>query len=100
MDNLDFAATTSNSAFEQLTASNAKLVEQLAKVMNLLKKAQEDNSKLLKIIEASVTETKPQGGVRKDKRRIGFEKTDHLTDPAGYCWSCRFRVPKNHNSMN
>eukprot|EP00957_Ditylum_brightwellii_P069070 5243232-Ditylum_brightwellii.AAC.1 len=68
--------------------------------MNLLKKAQEDNSKLLKIIEASVTGTKPQGGVRKGKRRIDFEKTDHLMDPTGYCWSCGHRVPKNHNSMN
>eukprot|EP00957_Ditylum_brightwellii_P019880 1499795-Ditylum_brightwellii.AAC.1 len=83
MDNLAFATTTSNSAFEQLTASNAKLAEQLAKAMNLLKKAQEDNSKFLKIIKASVAGTKPQGGGRKGKRRIDFEKTDHLMDPTG-----------------
>eukprot|EP00957_Ditylum_brightwellii_P034129 2586957-Ditylum_brightwellii.AAC.1 len=69
MDNLAFAATTSNTAFERLTANNTKLAEQLAEAMNLLKKAQEDNSKLLRIIEASITGTKPQGGARKGKRR-------------------------------
>eukprot|EP00957_Ditylum_brightwellii_P031301 2372784-Ditylum_brightwellii.AAC.1 len=60
MDNLVFATTTSNTAFERLTTNNTKLAEQLAEAMNLLKKAQEDNSKLLRIIEASVTGTKPQ----------------------------------------
>eukprot|EP00957_Ditylum_brightwellii_P174049 13251970-Ditylum_brightwellii.AAC.1 len=49
--------------------------------MNLLKKAQEDNSKLLRIIESSVTGTKPQSGARKGKRRENFEKTDHLMEP-------------------
>eukprot|EP00957_Ditylum_brightwellii_P137074 10451940-Ditylum_brightwellii.AAC.1 len=68
--------------------------------MNLLKKVQEENSKLMKIIKASVTGAKLQCGVRKGKQRIDFEKTDHLMDPEGYCWSCGFRVPKNHNSMN
>eukprot|EP00957_Ditylum_brightwellii_P194672 14829096-Ditylum_brightwellii.AAC.1 len=68
--------------------------------MNLLKKAQEDNSKLLRIIKASVTGTKPPGGSRKGKRRENFEKTDHLMEPEGYCWSCGYRVPKNHNSIN
>eukprot|EP00957_Ditylum_brightwellii_P100866 7687607-Ditylum_brightwellii.AAC.1 len=60
MDNLAFAATTSNTAFEQLIANNTKLAEQLAEAMNLLKKMQEDNSKLLRIIKASITGTKPQ----------------------------------------
>ena len=100
MDNLAFAATTSNTAFERLTANNTKLTVQLAEAMNLLKKAQEDNSKLLRIIEASVTGTNPQSGARKGKRRENFEKTDHLMEPEGYCWSCGYRVPKNHNSMN
>eukprot|EP00957_Ditylum_brightwellii_P069838 5303813-Ditylum_brightwellii.AAC.1 len=68
--------------------------------MNLLKKAQEDTSKLLRTIKASVTGTKPQGGARKGKRRESFEKTDHLMEPEGYCWSCGYRVTKNHNSMN
>eukprot|EP00957_Ditylum_brightwellii_P123196 9393391-Ditylum_brightwellii.AAC.1 len=67
MDNLAFAATTSNTAFEQLIANNTKLAEQVAEVMNLVKKAQEDNSKLLRVIEASITGTKPQGGARKGK---------------------------------
>eukprot|EP00957_Ditylum_brightwellii_P156421 11905070-Ditylum_brightwellii.AAC.1 len=53
MDNLTYSATTSNSALEQLTMNNKKLVDQVTKAMNLLKKAQEDNAKLLKIIEAS-----------------------------------------------
>eukprot|EP00957_Ditylum_brightwellii_P055058 4173282-Ditylum_brightwellii.AAC.1 len=68
--------------------------------MNLLKKAQEDNSKLLRIIKSSVTGTKPQGGARKGKQRENFEKTDHLMEPEGYCLMCGYRVPKNHNSMN
>eukprot|EP00957_Ditylum_brightwellii_P129452 9875102-Ditylum_brightwellii.AAC.1 len=33
-------------------------------------------------------------------KRTDYEKTDHLMDPAGYCWSCGYRVPKNHNSLN
>eukprot|EP00957_Ditylum_brightwellii_P009353 707444-Ditylum_brightwellii.AAC.1 len=53
MDNLAYAATTSNSALEQLTMNNKTLVDQVIKATNLLKKAQEDNAKLLKIIEAS-----------------------------------------------
>eukprot|EP00957_Ditylum_brightwellii_P050345 3817966-Ditylum_brightwellii.AAC.1 len=60
MDNIAFSATTSNTAFKQLTANNTKLAEQLAEAMNLLKKAQEDNCKLLRIIKANVTGTKPQ----------------------------------------
>eukprot|EP00957_Ditylum_brightwellii_P075818 5763157-Ditylum_brightwellii.AAC.1 len=81
MDNLAFAATTSNSAFEQLTDSNIKLAEQLAKAMNLLKKAQEDNSKLLKIIEVSVAGSKLHGGGKKGKGRTDYAKTDHLMEP-------------------
>eukprot|EP00957_Ditylum_brightwellii_P127660 9735857-Ditylum_brightwellii.AAC.1 len=54
MDNLAYAATTSYSALEQLTMNNKKLVEQVSEAMTLLKKAQEDNAKLLKIIEVSM----------------------------------------------
>eukprot|EP00957_Ditylum_brightwellii_P112678 8589417-Ditylum_brightwellii.AAC.1 len=48
MDNLAYAATTSNNVVEELIRTNAKLIEQL-------KTAQEENTRLLKIIELSVT---------------------------------------------
>eukprot|EP00957_Ditylum_brightwellii_P160883 12249234-Ditylum_brightwellii.AAC.2 len=48
MDNLAYAATMSNNVVEELVRTNAKLIEQL-------KTAQEENIRLLKIIELSVT---------------------------------------------
>eukprot|EP00957_Ditylum_brightwellii_P005303 404294-Ditylum_brightwellii.AAC.1 len=48
MDNLVYAATTSNNVVEELVKTNSKLVEQL-------KAFQEENSRLLKSIEVSVT---------------------------------------------
>eukprot|EP00957_Ditylum_brightwellii_P003448 261427-Ditylum_brightwellii.AAC.1 len=48
MDNLAYAATTSNNVVKELAKINAKLTDQL-------KKAQEENTKLLKIIELSET---------------------------------------------
>eukprot|EP00957_Ditylum_brightwellii_P014174 1067251-Ditylum_brightwellii.AAC.1 len=46
MDNLAYAATTSNNVVEELVITNSKLVEQL-------KAVQEENTRLLKIIELS-----------------------------------------------
>ena len=107
MDNLAYAATTSNSALEQLTMNNKKLVDQVSEAMTLLKKAQEDNTKLLKIIEASLMKgpvaATSGGGYRRGKgknQREEFKKTDHLMEPEGYCWTCGYQVTKNHSSMN
>eukprot|EP00957_Ditylum_brightwellii_P011812 890792-Ditylum_brightwellii.AAC.1 len=52
------------------------------------------------MIEASVAGSKLHGGGKKGKLRLDYDKTDHLMEKEGYCWSCGFRVPKNHNSMN
>ena len=100
MDNLAFAATTSNNALEQLTATNAKLAQQLTEAMKLLKKAQEENNVLLKIIQgAGLTQQGWSQSKNKKRGKIDYEKTDHLMDPEGYCWSCGYRVSKTHNSM-
>eukprot|EP00957_Ditylum_brightwellii_P207130 15351626-Ditylum_brightwellii.AAC.1 len=48
MDNLAYAATMSNNVVEELVRTNSKLVEHL-------KAVKEENSRLLKIIELSVT---------------------------------------------
>jgi hypothetical protein len=101
MDNLAYAATTSNNALEQLTATNTTLAQQLTEAMKLLKKAQEENNMLVKIIEDAGIKHQMRGNNKnKRKGKIDYQKTDHLMDPEGYCWSCGFRVPKNHNSMN
>eukprot|EP00957_Ditylum_brightwellii_P099959 7617536-Ditylum_brightwellii.AAC.1 len=45
--------------------------------------------------------TTPRNNRNKNNRNsIDYNKTDHQMDPEGYCWSCRYHVPKNHNSMN
>eukprot|EP00957_Ditylum_brightwellii_P123786 9436156-Ditylum_brightwellii.AAC.1 len=43
------------------------------------------------------------GGYRRGKgktQREEYKKRDHLMEPEGYFWSCGYRVPKNHSSMN
>eukprot|EP00957_Ditylum_brightwellii_P034012 2575837-Ditylum_brightwellii.AAC.1 len=42
----------------------------------------------------------PRNNRNKNNKLIAYKKTDHQMDPEGYCWSCRHRVPKNHDSMN
>eukprot|EP00957_Ditylum_brightwellii_P187451 14275973-Ditylum_brightwellii.AAC.1 len=100
MDNLAYAATTSNNVGEELVRTNSKIVEQL-------KAVQEENSRLLKIIELSVTTgcstaviTPPSGKNRHNRQKINYEAMDALMEPEGYCWSCRYRVPRNHSSLN
>eukprot|EP00957_Ditylum_brightwellii_P190647 14513623-Ditylum_brightwellii.AAC.1 len=106
MDNLAFAATTSNNVLGQLTENNTKLTTQLGDAMKVIKQLQDENTKLLKIIELSVSsrtgtgggKTTPQNNRNKNNRKlIDYDKTDHQMDPEGYCWSCKYRVPKNHN---
>eukprot|EP00957_Ditylum_brightwellii_P015470 1164339-Ditylum_brightwellii.AAC.1 len=62
MDNLAFAATTSNNVLGQLTENNAKLTAQLGDVMKVIKQLQDENKKLLKIIELSVISGTGMGG--------------------------------------
>eukprot|EP00957_Ditylum_brightwellii_P069326 5262874-Ditylum_brightwellii.AAC.1 len=68
--------------------NNKKLVDQVTEAMNLLKKAQDDNTKLLKIIEASVTNGNATAlggsGYRCGKgknQKEEYKKTDHLMEP-------------------
>eukprot|EP00957_Ditylum_brightwellii_P024636 1861488-Ditylum_brightwellii.AAC.1 len=67
--------------------------------------------KLLKIVEVSAcagagTAIVPLGGGTSsgknhcNRKKTDYEKTDHLMDPTGYCWSYGYCVPKNHNSLN
>eukprot|EP00957_Ditylum_brightwellii_P163615 12457529-Ditylum_brightwellii.AAC.1 len=43
----------------------------------------------------------PRNNHNKNNRKlIDYDKTDHQIDPEGYCWSCGYCIPKNHNSMN
>eukprot|EP00957_Ditylum_brightwellii_P120937 9223593-Ditylum_brightwellii.AAC.1 len=53
MDNLVYAATTRNSVLEPLTETNKKLTEQLKYAHSLIKKLQDENATLLRIIETS-----------------------------------------------
>eukprot|EP00957_Ditylum_brightwellii_P108565 8280601-Ditylum_brightwellii.AAC.1 len=55
MDNLAFAATTSNNVLGQLTENNTKLTTQLADAMRVTKQLQDENTKLLKQIELNVS---------------------------------------------
>eukprot|EP00957_Ditylum_brightwellii_P182505 13902636-Ditylum_brightwellii.AAC.1 len=109
MDNLAFTATTSNNVLEQLTKNNTKLTTQLCDVMKVIKQLQDENTKLLKIIELSVSSGTGTGGgkllpwsncIKSNRKSIDYDKTDHQIDPEGYCWSCEYHVQKNHNSMN
>eukprot|EP00957_Ditylum_brightwellii_P053952 4086657-Ditylum_brightwellii.AAC.1 len=100
MDNLAYAATTSNNVIEELVQNNTKLIEQVNKAINLLKKMQEGNNKLFKIVEIGVT-----GGRNNDAatpinpntkncrgcKKINYEATDVLMESEGYCWSCSYR---------
>eukprot|EP00957_Ditylum_brightwellii_P091697 6982122-Ditylum_brightwellii.AAC.1 len=88
MDNLAYAATASNNVVEELTV-------------------QEEKSRLLKIIELSITIgrstaaiTPPSGKSRRNQQKINYDATDALMEPEGYCWSCGYHVPKNHSSLN
>ena len=47
MDNLAFAATTSNNVLGQLTENNTKLTTQLGDAMKVIKQLQDENTKLL-----------------------------------------------------
>eukprot|EP00957_Ditylum_brightwellii_P011193 847676-Ditylum_brightwellii.AAC.1 len=110
MDNLVYAATTSNSVLETLIETNKKLTEQLKDAHSLIKKLQDENATLLRIIETIVTgktptfptTPRPPTSPRKNHRRrkIDYKKTDHLMEPIDYCWSCGFQVPKNHTTLN
>eukprot|EP00957_Ditylum_brightwellii_P075472 5736719-Ditylum_brightwellii.AAC.1 len=100
MDNLAYAATTSNNVVEELVKTNSKLAKQL-------KAVQEENSRLLKIMELSVTQgmstaAPPPAAGRNwcNRQKINYEAIDALMEPEGYCWSCGYRVPKNHASLN
>eukprot|EP00957_Ditylum_brightwellii_P091590 6973601-Ditylum_brightwellii.AAC.1 len=42
----------------------------------------------------------PRNNRRNNRKSIDYNKTDHQMDPEGYCRSCGYCVPKNHNSMN
>eukprot|EP00957_Ditylum_brightwellii_P036114 2735885-Ditylum_brightwellii.AAC.2 len=85
-------------------------MEQLKEAHSLIKRLQDENATLLRIIENSITgkaptpptRPRPPTSPRKNHRRgkIDNEKTDHLLEPAGYCWSCGFQVLKNHTSLN
>eukprot|EP00957_Ditylum_brightwellii_P077396 5880757-Ditylum_brightwellii.AAC.1 len=55
MDNLVYAAKTSNSVLEMLTDTNKKLTEQLKEAHSLIKRLQDENATLLRIIETSIT---------------------------------------------
>eukprot|EP00957_Ditylum_brightwellii_P177411 13513297-Ditylum_brightwellii.AAC.1 len=55
MDNLAFAATTSNNVLGQLTENNTKLTTQLGDAVKVIKQLKDENMKLLKIIELSVS---------------------------------------------
>eukprot|EP00957_Ditylum_brightwellii_P182712 13917177-Ditylum_brightwellii.AAC.1 len=88
MDNLVYAATTSNNVVKELVGINSKRIEQL-------KAVQEENSRLLKIIELIVTTgcstaaiTSPSGENWRNRQKINYEATDALMKPEGYCWSC------------
>eukprot|EP00957_Ditylum_brightwellii_P011588 875812-Ditylum_brightwellii.AAC.1 len=96
MDNLALAATTSNNVLGQLTGNNPKLTTQLGDVMKVIKQLQDESTKMLKIIELSVssgTETgggklSPRNNCNKNNRKsIDYNKTDHQMDPEGYCGS-------------
>eukprot|EP00957_Ditylum_brightwellii_P070334 5343257-Ditylum_brightwellii.AAC.1 len=85
MDNLVYAATTSNSVLETLTETNKKLTEQLEEAHSLIKKLQDENATLLRIIEASIigktptTTTPPRKNCKRGK--IDYKKMDHLMEP-------------------
>eukprot|EP00957_Ditylum_brightwellii_P026071 1971178-Ditylum_brightwellii.AAC.1 len=110
MDILAYAATTSNSVLESLTEANKKLTEQLKDAHSLIKKLQDENATLLRIIKTNITGKAPTSpttprsltspGKNRRRGKIDYEKTDHFMEPAGYCWSCGFQVPKNHTSLN
>eukprot|EP00957_Ditylum_brightwellii_P158032 12029722-Ditylum_brightwellii.AAC.1 len=105
MDNLAFAATTSNNVLRQLIENNTKLTTQLSDAMKVIKQLQDENTKLLRIIELSVSpgtgtgggKPSPRNNLRNNRKTIDYNKTDHQMDPEEYCWSCGYRVQKNHN---
>eukprot|EP00957_Ditylum_brightwellii_P019737 1489767-Ditylum_brightwellii.AAC.1 len=73
IDNLAYAATTSNNVVEELVKTNSNFVEQL-------KAAQEENSRLLKIIGLSVTQGRstaapppPSGRNWHNRQKINYE---------------------------
>eukprot|EP00957_Ditylum_brightwellii_P067404 5116727-Ditylum_brightwellii.AAC.1 len=81
MDNLAYATTTSNNVVEELVKTNSKLIEQLNAV-------QEENSRLLKIIELSVIQGRstaapppPTGRNQRNRQKINYEATDALMEP-------------------
>eukprot|EP00957_Ditylum_brightwellii_P133772 10200128-Ditylum_brightwellii.AAC.1 len=92
MDNLAFAATTSNNVLGQLTENNTKLTTQLADAMKVIKQLQDENTKLLKIIKLSVSsgtgtgggKPSPRNNCRNNRKLIDYNKTDHQMDPEGY----------------
>eukprot|EP00957_Ditylum_brightwellii_P076832 5839713-Ditylum_brightwellii.AAC.1 len=62
MDNLAFTATTSNNVLGQLTKNNTKLLTKLGDAMKVIKQLQDEDTKLLKIIELSVSSGTGMGG--------------------------------------
>ena len=94
LDNLANAAIQKNDTVEKLvitnnlpTVTNQKLTEHMAKL-------QEQNGKLLYILEKYAG-----GGTGQavGKVFVQAENTD-VWDPAGYCWMHGFKVKKGHNS--
>eukprot|EP00957_Ditylum_brightwellii_P084814 6449363-Ditylum_brightwellii.AAC.1 len=53
MGNLAYAATTSNNVLGQLTHTYSKLTQQMADAMKVITQLQDENVKLLKIVEVS-----------------------------------------------
>eukprot|EP00957_Ditylum_brightwellii_P127011 9682790-Ditylum_brightwellii.AAC.1 len=109
MDTLAYSAMISNNVMKDLVSKNTKLTKQIKEAMVLLKKSQEENTMLLKIIELSVTschinEVTPPGNPNaqnhRNRKKIDYDTTDSLMEPKGHCWSCGYRVPKNHPSLN
>eukprot|EP00957_Ditylum_brightwellii_P050847 3855987-Ditylum_brightwellii.AAC.2 len=88
--------------------NNTKLTTQLANALKVIKQLQDENTKLLKTIELSVStgavtgggDSSPRNTCHNHRKKVDYDKTDHQMDPEGYYWLCGYRVPKNHNSMN
>eukprot|EP00957_Ditylum_brightwellii_P074302 5645559-Ditylum_brightwellii.AAC.1 len=72
--------------------NNTKLTTQLANAMMVIKQLQDENTKLLKIIELSVStgtgtgggKLSPRNNYYNNRKTIDYDKTDHQMDSEGY----------------
>jgi hypothetical protein len=93
-ENLDNTAIQKNNMVKKLVITNNLLTVTNQKLTKHVTKLQEQNSKLLNILEKYAS-----GGTGRAVGKIFAQaENNDVWDPAGYCWTHGFKVKKGHNS--